>query len=107
MKTLYSCFLMPVYLAAALSGLGGLLIYLDASGMRPVENTHRFLSNMYFCVLHFTMAASLTIAILTFIYCACMAVFGFIIKNWLGVIISIAGGILMFFLAQFLLNTSI
>ena len=106
MKLLFSCFMVPVYLAMAIAGAGGLLSYLDAS-MRPVENTHSFLSNMYFCVLHFSMAASLTVAILTLIYCACMAVIGFIIKTWLGAGIAIGGGVLMFLLAQFLLNTSI
>ena len=107
MKLLFSCFMVPVYLAIAVAGAGGLLIYLDASGMRPVENAHGFLSNMYFCVLHFSMAVSLTIAILTLVYCTVMAVVGFIIKTWLGAGIAIGSGVLMFLLAQFLMNTSI
>ena len=107
MKLLFSCFMMPMYLAMAAAGAGGLLIYLDSTGMRPVENTHSFLSNMYFCVLHFSMAASLTLAILAGIYCCCMAVVGFIIKTWLGAGIAIAGASGMFLLTQFLMSVSI
>lgn len=107
MKLLFSCFMLPVYLAALFAGLGGLFIYLDASGCRPVENTHSFLSNMYFCLLHFSMALSLGLSILTALYCCCMAVVGFIIKTWLGAAIAITCAVLMFLLAQFLMNTVI
>ena len=53
MKLLFSCFMVPVYIALGIAGAGTLFIYLDASGCRPVENTHSFLSNLYFCTLHF------------------------------------------------------
>ncbi len=107
MKLLFSCFMMPVYLAMAAAGAGSLLIYLDSTGLRPVENTHRFLSNMYFCVLHFSMAASLTLAVLAGIYCCCMAIIGFIIKTWLGAGIAIAGLVGMVMLIQFLMSVTI
>ena len=107
MKLLFSCFMVPVYITIAVSGLGGLFVYLDSIGFRPVENTHSFLSNMYFCLLHMSMALSLGLAVLTLIYCACMAVVGFIIKTWFGAGIDIAGAVGMFMLANFLLNTTI
>ncbi len=107
MKLLFSCFMLPVYITLAIAGAGGLFIYLDASGYRPVENTHSFLSNMYFCLLHLSMALSLGLSILTCIYCCCMAAVGFIIKTWFGALIAITGAVLTFLLAQFLLNTSI
>ena len=107
MKLLFSCFMIPVYITIAVAGLGGLFIYLDASGFRPVENTHSFLSNMYFCLLHLSMAVSLGLSVLTCLYCCCMAVAGFIIKTWLGAGIAITGAVLMFLLAQFLMNTVI
>ena len=107
MKLLFSCFMVPVYITMAVSGLGGLLIYLDSNGFRPVENTHSFLSNMYFCLLHLSMALSLGLAVLSLLYCACMAAIGFIIKTWLGAAIALAGATGMFLLAQFLLNTNI
>ena len=107
MKLLFSCFMMPVYLAMAAAGIGSLLIYLDSTGMRPVEATHSFLSNMYFCVLHFSMAASLTLSVLAGIYCCCMAIIGFILKTWLGAGIAIAGACGMFFLTYFLMSVTI
>ena len=107
MKLLFSCFMLPVYLTIAVAGAGGILIYLDASGFRPVENTHSFFSNLYFCLLHFSMALSLGLSILTGVYCCCMAAVGFIIKTWLGALIAIGGAVLMFLLAQFLLNTTL
>ena len=107
MKLLFSCFMIPVYITIAVAGLGGLFIYLDASGFRPVENTHSFFSNMYFCLLHLAMAVSLGLSVLTGLYCCCMAVAGFIIKTWLGAGIAITGAVLMFFLTQFLMNTMI
>ena len=107
MKLLFSCFMVPVYITIAVAGLGGLFIYLDSIGCRPVENTHSFLSNMYFCLLHLSMAISLGLAVLSFIYCLCMAAAGFIIKTWFGAGIAIAGAVGMFMLANFLLNTTI
>ena len=107
MKLLFSCFMVPVYITIAVAGAGCLFIYLDASGFRPVENTHSFLSNMYFCLLHFSMALSLGLSVLTGLYCCCMAVVGFIIKTWLGALIAIAGAAGAFLMAQFLLNTMI
>ena len=107
MKLLFSCFMVPVYLTIAVAGLGGLFIYLDSIGFRPVENTHSFLSNMYFCLLHLSMALSLGLAVLSFIYCLGMAAAGFIIKTWFGAGIAIAGAVGMFMLARFLLNTTI
>lgn len=107
MKLLFSCFMVPVYIAMAAAGLGGLFIYLDSIGCRPVENTHSFLSNLYFCLLHLTMAGSLTLSVLALIYCAAMAAVGFIIKTWLGAAIASAGAVGMFILAGFLLNTAI
>lgn len=107
MKLLFSCFMVPVYIAMAAAGLGGLFIYLDSTGCRPVENTHSVLSNLYFCALHLSMAASLTLSVLALIYCAVMAAIGFIIKTWLGAAIASAGAVGMFILASFLLNTTI
>ena len=105
MKLLFSCFMLPVYIALGIAGAGGLFIYLDASGCRPVENTHSFLSNLYFCALHFSMAVSLSLSVLTLLYCACMAAVGFVIKTWFGALIALAGAAASFFLAQFLMNT--
>ena len=107
MKLLFSCFMVPVYITIAVSGLGGLFIYLDSTGCRPVENTHSFLANMYFCLLHMSMAVSLVLAVLSLIYCLVMAAVGFIIKTWFGAGIAIAGAVGMFMLANFLLNTTI
>ena len=107
MKLLFSCFMVPVYITIAVAGLGGLFIYLDSIGCRPVENTHSFLSNMYFCLLHLSMAVSLGLTVISFIYCLGMAAAGFIIKTWIGAGIALAGAAGMFFLAQYLLNTTI
>ena len=62
MKLLFSCFMVPVYIAAGAAGLCGLFIYLDSTGLRPAV-THSFLCNMYFGLLHLSMAVSLTLAI--------------------------------------------
>ncbi len=62
---------------------------------------------MYFGLLHLSMAVSLTLAVLTGIYCCVMALIGFIIKTWLGAGIAIAGAAAMFLLFQFLMNTTI
>ena len=62
---------------------------------------------MYFCLLHLSLAVSLGLAVLSFIYCLGMAVAGFIIKTWIGAGIAIAGATGMFMLARFLLNTTI
>ena len=99
--------MVPVYIALAVAGLGCLFVYIDVSGMRPVETTHSFLSNMYFCLLHFSMAVSLGLSILTGLYCCVMAVAGFILKTWLGAGIAIAGATATFFMAQFLMNAVI
>ena len=107
MKFLFSCFMLPAYIMIAVSGLGGLFIYLDSTGCRPVENPHGFLYNMYFCLLHLSMAVSLGLAVLALIYCICMAAVGFIVKTWFGAGIAIAGAAGMFILANFLLNTTI
>ena len=107
MKLLYSCFMIPVYITMAVSGLCGLFIYLDSTGFRPVENTHSLLSNLYFSLLHLSMAHALILASLSLVYCVCMAAVGFILKTWLGAGIALAGAAGMFFLAQFLLNTTI
>ena len=105
MKLLFSCFMIPVYIALGIAGAGGLFIYLDSAGCRPVENTHSFLSNLYFCALHFSMAVSLGLSVLILLYCACMAAVGFIIKSWLGALVALACAAASFFLAQFLMNT--
>ena len=107
MKLLFSCFMVPVYITIAVAGLGGLFIYLDSIGCRPVENTHSFLSNMYFCLLHFSMAVSLGLSVLTGLYCCVMAAAGFILKTWLGAGIAIAGAAGSFLMVQFLMNTTI
>ena len=62
---------------------------------------------MYFCLLHLSMALSLGLAVLSFIYCLGMAAAGFIIKTWFGAGIAIAGAAGMFMLVNFLLNTAI
>ena len=105
MKFLLSCFMVPVYIALGIAGLGGLFIFLDASGCRPAEDPHSFFSNAYFCALHFSMAVSLSFSVLTLLYCTCMAAVGFIIKSWLGALVALACAAASFFLAQFLLNT--
>ena len=107
MKLPFSCFMVPVYLALGAAGLGCLFVYMDASGFRPVENTHSFLSNMYFCLLHFSMAVSLGLSVLTGLYCCVMAAAGFILKTWLGAGIAIAGAAGSFLMVQFLMNTTI
>ncbi len=107
MKLVFSCFMIPVYIALGVAGLGCLLIFLDASGCRPVENTHSFFANMYFCLLHFSMAVSLVLTILTGLYCCVMTIAGFILKTWLGAGIAIAGVVVNFMMAQFLMNTVI
>ena len=106
MKLLFSCFMVPVYIAAGAAGLCGLFIYLDSTGLRPAAE-HTFFSNMYFGLLHLSMAVSLTLAVLTGIYCCVMAAIGFIIKTWLGAGIAIAGAVSMFLLFRFLMNTTI
>ena len=53
------------------------------------------------------MAVSLGLSVLTLLCCAGMAAVGFIIKTWLGAVIALACGTAAFFLAQFLLNTTL
>ena len=105
MKLVFSCFMIPVYIALGVAGLGCLFIFLDASGCRPVENTHSFLSNMYFCLLHFSMAVSLGLSVLTMLCSVCMAVACFIFKTWIRALTALACAAASFFLAYFLMNT--
>ena len=105
MKLLFSCFMIPVYIALGIAGLGGLFIFLDSCGCRPAENPHSFLSNLYFCVLHFSMAVSLGLSVLTMLCSVCMAAVGFILKIRIGALTALACAAASGFLAYFLMNT--
>ena len=101
MRLLFSFFMIPAVVAVVITALGGMLIYLDAEGFRPVENTHSFWPNLYFCLL--TMGLS----VLVFLYSCCLALFGFIVKTWFGALLAIAFAVFSFLLAGYLLNINI
>ena len=105
MKLLFSCFMIPIYIALGIAGLGGLFIYLDSCGCRPAENPHSFFSNLYFCALHVSMAVSLGLSVLTMLCSVCMAVACFIFKTWIRALTALACAAASFFLAYFLMNT--
>lgn len=107
MRLLFSFFMIPAVVAVVITALGGMLIYLDAEGFRPVENTHSFWPNLYFCLLHFFMAVTMGLSVLVFLYSCCLALFGFIVKTWFGALLAIAFAVFSFLLAGYLLNINI
>lgn len=107
MKLLFSMFLVPSIILTVLISLGSAWIYFDAEGLRPVANEHNFWSNIYFALIHLTLAASLAGSVVNLIYASCMTLFGFIAKTWFGAILAGGFAVLSFFLTFYLLNTTI
>ncbi|MBO5723261.1 MAG: hypothetical protein J6S58_00385 [Lentisphaeria bacterium] len=105
MKLLFSLFMIPSYLIFPLMVLAGGFVYLDEIWLRPSGGyTHTLTGNIYFALLHLSLATGLTLAVLNFLYVCCMAIFALIIKSWCKALIALSSGAVSFLIAYYLLN---
>lgn len=107
MKLIFTFFMIPATVCATLCFLCGALVYSYTLGYHPLEDAQSIFSNLYFSLLHFSMAAGLLLSMLCFVYSCALALLGFIVKTWIGAGSAIGIAAFTFFLSNFLLNTVI
>ena len=98
MKFLFSLLLIPLFCVGFFAGLTGGFVYFDQHCFRP-ELTEPMM-HLYRSILHLSVGCGLLLNAGCSLYAAAMCVLGFIVKTWLGAILT--GGMAFGFFALLL-----
>lgn len=105
MKFLFTLLLIPLFSVGFFAGLMGGFVYFDRNCFRP-ELTEPMM-HLYMSLLHLSVGCGLILNILCSLYAAAMCVVGFIIKTWLGAILTGAMAFGFFALLLYLLGVNL